>query len=59
MLKPTTIQWIGAVLNTLVASAEETFTDALIEYNGTVPGTQTSAASIQAEIQKYYTEIEA
>lgn len=56
---PSTIQWIGAVLNTLVISSEISFTNALKEYNGDVPGANTSLASIQAEIQKYASDIEA
>ena len=56
---PSTIQWIGAFLDTLVAASDRSFTHALEEYNGNVPGAHASAASIQAEIQQYFSDIEA
>jgi len=56
---PTTIQWIGAFLDTLLSASEISFTNALEEYNGNVPGAHTSAASIQAEINEYFGQIDA
>ena len=56
---PTTIQWIGAFLDTLLAASDRSFTNALVEYNGNVPGANTTAASIETEIQIYFSEIEA
>lgn len=56
---PTTIQWIGAVLDTLLVSSDRSLTNALIEYNGNVPGTKSSASQIQSEIHKYFLETEA
>ncbi|KAF2094678.1 Six-hairpin glycosidase [Rhizodiscina lignyota] len=56
---PTTIQWIGAVLDTLLAASDRSFTNALIEYNGKVPGAQSSTSQIQSEIQKYFSQVEA
>jgi hypothetical protein len=56
---PTTIQWIGAFLDTLLAASERSLTDVLIEYDGEVPGASTSAASLQAEIASYYSQIQA
>jgi len=56
---PTTIQWIGAFLDTLLAASDRSFTGALEEYNGNVPGAHTSASAIHSEIHKYFTEIEA
>lgn len=55
---PTTIQWIGAFIDTLVAASERSFTIAVIEYDGHVPGSQTSPEQIQADIQNYYDQIE-
>lgn len=55
---PTTIQWIGAVLDTMLASSDRTLLAALERYDGRVPGAQTTAASISSSIQKYYSEIE-
>ena len=56
---PQALQWQNAVLGTFLASSEISFTNALQEYNGNVPGASTSASSIQALIQKYYAETEA
>jgi hypothetical protein len=56
---PTTIQWIGAFMNSLLAASDRSFTDALEEYNGNVPGAHTAAASLTKEIDKYFAEIEA
>ena len=56
---PTTIQWIGAFLDTLLAASDRSFTNALIEYDGNVPHAHTSASAIQGEIRKYFSEIEA
>ncbi|TKA27012.1 hypothetical protein B0A50_05203 [Salinomyces thailandicus] len=56
---PETIQWIGAVLDTLVASSERSLTYALESYKSDGLGAQSSTASLQAEIKKYYSEIEA
>lgn len=56
---PTTIQWIGAFLDTLLCASDRSFTNALEEYNGNVPGTQTSASSLQTEIQTYFAEVDA
>lgn len=56
---PTTIQWIGAFLDTLLPASDLSFTNALIEYQGKVPGAHTSAAQIQSEIHKYFSETEA
>lgn len=56
---PTTIQWIGAFLDTLLAASDRSFTNALVEYDGQVPGTQSSASQIQSEIRKYYSQIDA
>ena len=56
---PTTIQWIGAFLNTELASSDRSFTNALVEYDGNVPGSQSSSDSIQSEIHKYFSEVEA
>ena len=55
---PTTIQWIGAFLATLLAASERSFTDVLIEFKGNVPDGHTSAASIKSEIASYYRQIE-
>ena len=55
---PTTIQWIGAFFDTLLAASDRSFTDALEEYRGNVPGAQTSASSIQSEVEEYFSEIE-
>ncbi|KAK5119260.1 hypothetical protein LTR85_007874 [Meristemomyces frigidus] len=56
---PKTIQWIGAFLNTLVAASDRSLTNALEEYHGDVAGTHSSLKSIQAEIAKYFSDIEA
>lgn len=56
---PTTIQWIGAVLDTLLAASDRSFTNALIEYDGDVPGTNSSTGQIESEIEKYFSQIEA
>lgn len=56
---PTTIQWIGAVLDTLLASSDRSLLEALERYDGRVPGTKTTAASISSDIRKYYSEVEA
>lgn len=56
---PTTIQWIGAFLDTVLAASDRSFTNALIEYNGTVPGSNTTAATIRGEILQYFSDIEA
>ncbi|KXL42167.1 MAG: glycoside hydrolase family 76 protein [Acidomyces sp. 'richmondensis'] len=56
---PTTIQWIGAFLDTLLSASDISFSNALEEYGGNVPDAHTSAASIHAEINKYFSQIEA
>jgi len=56
---PTTIQWMGAFLDTQLASSDRSFVNALEEYDGNVPGADTSASSIRKEIQRYFSEIEA
>ena len=56
---PTTIQWVGTFLDTLLAACDRSFTDALIEYNSNVPGSNTSAATINNAIRTYLSEIEA
>ncbi|KAF2772473.1 Six-hairpin glycosidase [Teratosphaeria nubilosa] len=56
---PTTLQWIGAFIDTLLAASEISFTNALIRDNGNVPGAQTSTSAIQTDIQEYFEEIEA
>lgn len=56
---PATIQWIGAFLDTLVAASDRSFTNALEEYGGDVPGAHTSTTSIQGEIQRYFSDVEA
>ncbi|EME81187.1 glycoside hydrolase family 76 protein, partial [Pseudocercospora fijiensis CIRAD86] len=49
---PGTLQWINALV-------KGTFTTGLATYNGNIPGAQTTAAEIQNNIQKYYSQIEA
>ncbi|KAF7190755.1 hypothetical protein HII31_07914 [Pseudocercospora fuligena] len=56
---PGTLQWINALIDTIVASTQETFTTGLETYNGNIPGAQTTATEIQNNIQKYYSQIEA
>lgn len=56
---PTSIQWINAFFDTLLAGSERSFTDALIEYDGRVSGSRTTPGQIDAEIQKYFEQIEA
>ncbi|KAK5129402.1 hypothetical protein LTR08_003289 [Meristemomyces frigidus] len=57
---PASIQWIGAVLNTLVVASDRSLAHALQEYGGgDVPGAYTTAASIQIETQKYFSDVEA
>ncbi|KAK3672210.1 hypothetical protein LTR78_007963 [Recurvomyces mirabilis] len=56
---PTTIQWIGAFMDTLLAASDISFTNALDRYNGGVPGAHSTSTSLTTEIQKYFTEIEA
>lgn len=55
---PDSIQWINAFLDTLVVASERSFTNALIEYDGNVPGSRTSPEEVQADIQKYYEDVE-
>lgn len=45
-------------MNTIFIGTQRTFTQALSEYDGDVPGAETSAAEIQADIHKYYSQIE-
>ncbi|KAF2720999.1 glycoside hydrolase family 76 protein [Polychaeton citri CBS 116435] len=54
---PTTIQWIGAFLDTLLAASDRSFTNVLVEYDGTIPGTSTSHEGIQSGISGYYNQI--
>lgn len=56
---PTTIQWIGAFMDTLLAASDRSFKNALEEYYGNVPGTRSTAASLTAEIEMYFSETEA
>ncbi|CAK4031738.1 glycoside hydrolase family 76 [Lecanosticta acicola] len=56
---PTTLQWEGALISTIIATTERYFTDALVAYQGNVPGARTDAAQIQFDIRKYYSQIEA
>lgn len=57
---PTTIQWIGAFLDTLLAASDRSFTNALVEYDGNILGARdVSEASLQSEAQKYFSQIEA
>lgn len=53
---PATIQWIGAFLNTLVAASDRSLANTLEDYNESA---HTSPTSIHAEIQKYFSDIEA
>jgi hypothetical protein len=55
---PTTIQWIGAFLDTLLAASDRSFTNVLMEYNGTLPGSNTTALTIRSEILQYSSDIE-
>ena len=56
---PNTLQWTGAFLDTLLAASDQSFTNTLIETNGTVRGSDTTNATIRSEILHYFPEIEA
>ncbi|RMY34980.1 hypothetical protein D0866_04916 [Hortaea werneckii] len=56
---PDTIQWIGAFLNTLVASSERFFTSAVETENAASSGAYSPSVSDQAEIVKYYSDVQA
>jgi hypothetical protein len=56
---PSTIQWVGALINTIFASSETTFTNGLQYYNGEMPGGNSSASDITARIEEYYSQIDA
>ncbi|EMC95524.1 glycoside hydrolase family 76 protein [Baudoinia panamericana UAMH 10762] len=56
---PTTIQWIGAFIDTLLIASERSLTGALEEYDGNVQGAKTGGSSINADILSYYSEVEA
>ncbi|KAI7498118.1 Six-hairpin glycosidase [Hortaea werneckii] len=56
---PDTIQWIGAFLNTLVASSERSFASALETEDGASSGAHSPSDSDQAGITKYYSDVRA
>ncbi|RMY96673.1 hypothetical protein D0862_08460 [Hortaea werneckii] len=56
---PDTIQWIGAFLNTLVASSERSFASALKTEDAASSGAHSTSGSDQAVIAKYYSDIRA
>ncbi|KAI6793830.1 Six-hairpin glycosidase [Hortaea werneckii] len=56
---PDTIQWIGAFLNTLVASSERSFASALETEDGASSGAHSPSDSDQAERAKYYSDARA
>ena len=56
---PDTIQWIGAVLNTLVAASERSFTSALETGDSVSSGAHGPFVSEEAEITKYYSDVRA
>lgn len=55
---PSTIQWIGALTDTIVASTERTFIHGLHHYSGDAPS-RASASAIEQDILKYYSQIRA
>ncbi|KAF2174246.1 glycoside hydrolase family 76 protein [Zasmidium cellare ATCC 36951] len=55
---PSILQWAAAVVNTFVIDTQRTFTTAISQYNGNSHGSQVNAAQIQANIRKYYSDIE-
>ncbi|RMY71520.1 hypothetical protein D0863_05115 [Hortaea werneckii] len=56
---PDTIQWIGAFLNTLVASSERSFTSALETEDAASSSAYSPSISDQAELAKYYSGVQA
>lgn len=56
---PDTIQWIGAFLNTLVASSERSFASALETEDTTSSNARSTYGSDQGEIAKYYLDVQA
>lgn len=56
---PTSSQWIGAFLGTLLAASDRSLTNALVEYNGQVPKTSSNADTVNFDISVYYNEINA
>lgn len=56
---PASIQWTSAFLDTLLAASDISLTNALVEYDGKVPGSHTRPKTIHNEIEKYFSQIEA
>jgi hypothetical protein len=56
---PSSIQWISAFLDTLLAASDISLTNALVEYDGKVPGSHTRPKTIHHEIEEYFSQIEA
>ena len=54
---PSTIQWIGGLIDTITASTQRTFVDALQTYEGYGPGAQTSATQLESDINIYYSQM--
>ncbi|KAK1023392.1 hypothetical protein LTR74_019040, partial [Friedmanniomyces endolithicus] len=55
---PTTIQWIGAFMDTLLAASDRSFVNAL-ECNGSNVSDSATTTLRASEIKKYFHEIEA
>ena len=56
---PTSIQWTGAFLDTLLASSLRAFTNALLHHEGDATAIHSSDGSIQKEIHQYFSEARA
>ncbi|USW56650.1 Putative glycoside hydrolase, family 76, six-hairpin glycosidase superfamily [Septoria linicola] len=54
---PSTIQWIGALIDTIVAASERTFVDGLEALNSS--SLNVSAPQLESDIRKYYSQIQA
>ncbi|KAL1584485.1 hypothetical protein WHR41_06335 [Cladosporium halotolerans] len=55
---PESIDWIAAVLGTLLGASDRSFTEILIEYDGSLPGSYFSGPTIDGEISRYYSQVE-
>ncbi|SMQ51744.1 unnamed protein product [Zymoseptoria tritici ST99CH_3D7] len=54
---PSTIQWVGAVIDTIMISTQETYTSNL-EADGSNDNPSTSSTDIESDIEKYYAQVE-
>jgi hypothetical protein len=56
---PSSLQWTSAVLNTLLATSDISFANALAEFDGAIPGSQNAAVQFRQAEKDIFTDVNA